>query len=67
VPDKLKIAVMRKHGAEDIQDDEDDWRFWNASWELMDLAQAHWDGFLLEDLSPGFGGGSIRKNAKSSK
>jgi hypothetical protein len=67
VPDKLKTAVMRKHGAEDIKDDEDDWRFWDASWELMDLAQAHWDGILLEDLSPSFGGGRSRRIAKSSK
>ena len=64
VPDKLKIAVMRKHGAEYIEDDEDDWRFWEASWELMDLAQAHWDGLLLEDLSPGFRRVSIRKSSK---
>src|SRR5262245_57356771 len=25
VPDKLKMDMMRKHGAEDIKDDEDDW------------------------------------------
>jgi hypothetical protein len=51
VPEKLKITVMRKHGVEDSEDDEDDWGFWEASWELMDLAQAHWDGFLLKHLS----------------
>jgi len=33
-------AVWRKHGVTD--EDDDDWRFWEASWELMDLAEAHW-------------------------
>jgi hypothetical protein len=50
VPDKLKIEVMATHGAEDIT--EDDWRFWDASWELIDLAQVHWDRFLLNQSSP---------------
>jgi hypothetical protein len=33
-------VVCRKHKVTD--DDEDDSRFWEASWELMDLAEAHW-------------------------
>ena len=61
VPDKLKIEVMARHGAEDITDDEDDWRFWDASWELMDLAQVHWDRFLLKQSSP-----DLRKAPRSS-
>jgi hypothetical protein len=30
----------RKHQVTD--DDDDESRFWEASWELMDLAEAHW-------------------------
>ena len=33
-------AVWRKHKV--TLEDEDEWRFWEASWELMDLAEAHW-------------------------
>jgi hypothetical protein len=33
-------AIFRKHRVAD--EDEDDERFWEASWELMDLAEAHW-------------------------
>ena len=33
-------TVWRKHKV--TLDDEDEWRFWEASWELMDLAEAHW-------------------------
>lgn len=33
-------SVMRKHGV-GLEDD-DEWRFWEASWELMDVAEAHW-------------------------
>ena len=33
-------AVWRKHRVTD--EDDDDSRFWEASWELMDLAEAHW-------------------------
>jgi hypothetical protein len=33
-------AMFRKHRV--TLDDEDEWRFWEASWELMDLAEAHW-------------------------
>jgi hypothetical protein len=33
-------AVWRKHKV--TLEDEDERRFWEASWELMDLAEAHW-------------------------
>lgn len=33
-------AMYRKHRVTD--EDEDDERFWEASWELMDLAEARW-------------------------
>jgi hypothetical protein len=33
-------AIFRKHKV--TLEDEDEWRFWEASWELMDLAEAHW-------------------------
>jgi hypothetical protein len=33
-------ALWRKHKV--TLEDEDEWRFWEASWELMDLAEAHW-------------------------
>jgi hypothetical protein len=33
-------VVWRKHQVTD--DDDDESRFWEASWELMDLAEAHW-------------------------
>jgi hypothetical protein len=33
-------AIWRKHKV--TLEDEDEWRFWEASWELMDLAEAHW-------------------------
>lgn len=33
-------AVWRKHKV--TLEDEDEWRFWEASCELMDLAEAHW-------------------------
>jgi hypothetical protein len=40
VSDRKARAVWRKHKV--TLDDEDEWRFWEASWELMDLAEAHW-------------------------
>jgi hypothetical protein len=44
LPDRLMDAVMAKHGVVDNSDDDsdDDIRYWEASWELMDLAEAHW-------------------------
>lgn len=40
VTDRQTHAIFRKHRVTD--EDEDDWRFWEASWELMYLAEAHW-------------------------
>jgi hypothetical protein len=40
---------------EEITDEDDYWRFWEASWELMDLAETHWDRFVLKKLSPSVG------------
>ena len=34
-----QAAVMRNHG---VTGEEEAWRFWEASWELMDIAEAHW-------------------------
>ncbi len=50
VSDELFEAVMDKHGYTDDADEEDDWRFWEASFELMDRAQAHWDAALRRAL-----------------
>lgn len=33
-------AIWRKHKV--TLEDEDEWRFWEASWDLMDLAETHW-------------------------
>jgi hypothetical protein len=67
VSERLKIAVMARCGVDDITDDESDWRFWDASWELMDLAQEHWNLFLLKNLSSDFRRALIRNDAKSCK
>jgi hypothetical protein len=40
VPLRQARAVWRKHRV--TEDVDDEWRFWEASWELMDLAEAHW-------------------------
>lgn len=42
VPESVEAAVMKRHGVTGSDDDEEDWRFWEASWELMDRAEAHW-------------------------
>jgi hypothetical protein len=44
IPQKTKEAVMVKHGVD--HDSDDDSSFWEASWELMDLAQIHWRKFM---------------------
>ena len=36
-------AVMRRHRV--TLEDEDEWRFWEASWELMDIAEVKWESF----------------------
>jgi hypothetical protein len=44
-------CVQSKHGVVDQADDaadEEDWRFWEASWELMDIAEVHWRRFVLQ-------------------
>jgi hypothetical protein len=50
---KLIDATMRKHGVTN-GDDDDDWRFWEATWELMDMAEARWadSGRLHKHLAP---------------
>jgi hypothetical protein len=40
ISDRQARAVWRKHKV--TLEDDDEWRFWEASWELMDLAEAHW-------------------------
>ena len=40
VSDRLKASIMTKHHAADDADDDD--AYWEATWELMDLAQRHW-------------------------
>ena len=40
VTEALKSATMRKHQVE--ADSADDSRFWEAHWELMDMAEGHW-------------------------
>jgi hypothetical protein len=46
---RQKNAVMASHGVSN--DSDEDWRFWEASWELMDLAEAHWRQSVLEVLT----------------
>ena len=50
IPQRLKIKVMAQHGVADIVDDDDEERYWEASWELMDLAEAHWDPAVARAL-----------------
>jgi len=45
LPGELTEAVMRKHGI--TGDDYDDCSYWEASWELMDLAETHWGPVLI--------------------
>ena len=40
VTERQTRATFRKHRV--TLDDEDEWRFWEASRELMDIAEAHW-------------------------
>ena len=35
-------AVMRKHGVSEEDDDDEEWRYWEASWEAMDIAESKW-------------------------
>ncbi len=47
ISDPQKIAVMNAHGVTGDGDDDDERRFWDATWELMDIAEAHWRRRLL--------------------
>jgi hypothetical protein len=40
-------AVMKRHRVTGNGDDEEEGRFWEASWELMDLAEGHWQPSVL--------------------
>jgi hypothetical protein len=40
IPQKTKETVMANHSVD--FDSDDDFPYWEASWELMDLAQDHW-------------------------
>jgi hypothetical protein len=45
VPQKVIDSVMLKHNYDyenDEYDSENERRYWEASWELMDLAESHW-------------------------
>lgn len=46
IPQKTKEAVMAKHGVD--YDSDNDSPYWEASWELMDLAQDHWQKSMRE-------------------
>jgi hypothetical protein len=45
---RQKKAMWTKHGANDNGDFAEEYSFWDASWELMDLAEAHWEKAILE-------------------
>jgi len=55
VRDEVRNRVFARHRAEDVVSDEEDWRFWEAAWEIMDLAQARWERVLLRNLVPAKG------------
>jgi len=55
LPGQLQETVMAKHGITDevfggewSPDDES--HYWEASWELMDLAETHWEETLLRAI-----------------
>lgn len=48
LPVQLHKAVMAKHGVTEDTDEDD--CYWDASWELMDLAEAHWTQTLLRAI-----------------
>jgi hypothetical protein len=55
VPAHLQEALMAKHGITGEVFDaewsaEDESSYWEASWELMDLAEAHWERTLLKAI-----------------
>lgn len=44
----MKVATYAKHGESENADDVDDDSYWEAQWELMDLADAYWDRFIVK-------------------
>jgi len=47
---RQKETVMARHGvAGDVDDDE--WRFWEASSELIEMAAAHWEKRVLKAIT----------------
>jgi hypothetical protein len=48
LPDPVCEAVMEKHGV--TAESDDDFGYWEAAWELMDLAEAQWRQPLLRAL-----------------
>lgn len=54
VPVELHEAVMARHGitedSYDKWDSDDERHYWEASWELMELAEAHWQDTVLKAL-----------------
>jgi hypothetical protein len=51
LPDELCEAVMTKNGCTDDPDSDEPWCYWDASWELMDMAEAYWQQALLKTLN----------------
>jgi hypothetical protein len=49
LPEALCEAIMAKHGVTEKSDD--DFGYWEASWELMDLAETHWQQSLLKAIA----------------
>jgi hypothetical protein len=50
LPDEVCEAVMARHGYSEDSADDEEWRYWEASWELMDLAEAHWQRALMKAI-----------------
>lgn len=43
--------IYRKHLGDD-EDSYEDWKFWEANWEMMDIAENHWKPKLLRWSKP---------------
>jgi hypothetical protein len=50
LPESLCDAVMAQHGYVVDSEDPDEWLYWEASWELMDLAEAYWRKAMFRAL-----------------
>lgn len=48
LPALLHETVMARHGVS--EDSDDDCGYWEASWELMDLAEAHWQQTVIRAI-----------------